>query len=88
MARRKATIHPLPDWFDLRAYDVLLELTNDQLVREASLRFMGKVYQVERGTETEYRITNYEYRITNYVYRIPNNELRITNYEYRITYTE
>lgn len=42
MARREAAIHPLPDWFDLRAYDVLLELTNDQLVREASLRFMGK----------------------------------------------
>ncbi len=42
MARRKATIHPLPDWFDLKAYDVLLELTNEYLVREVSLRFMGE----------------------------------------------
>lgn len=42
MARREATIHPLPDWFDLKNYEVLLTLTNDQLVREACLRFMGQ----------------------------------------------
>ena len=38
MARRKATIHPLPDWFDLKAYDALLELTNDELMLEHSIR--------------------------------------------------
>lgn len=38
MARRKATSHPLPDWFDLSAYDVLLELTNDELIKETTCR--------------------------------------------------
>ena len=41
MARRKAAIHPLPDWFDLRAYNVLLTLTNEQLFEELTFRLFG-----------------------------------------------
>lgn len=38
MARREATIHPLPDWFDLRNYDGLLGLPNGWLIDEVRAR--------------------------------------------------
>lgn len=62
MARRSATIHPLPKWFDLAKYDELKDIKNAELYREVCVRtyrmsddgiddgyLFGAIQALERG---------------------------------------
>ena len=51
MARRSLKPHPVPDWFNLNAYNVLLGINNECLIKEVTSR--GYLYSSEHIDQTE-----------------------------------